>query len=113
MTNRQETLDALLAYQQPVEQLVLALRSFPWDSEEALALLTREHVASVLMRYLQHELTEAQLEAWADAIEGREDIDFEAGHEELLAETIHQLANPVLTLPLNSETADSLLLTLA
>ena len=42
----------------------------------------------------------------ADAVEGLDDIGFEEGCEEILTDVIYELANPELTRPPSSETAD-------
>lgn len=94
---RQQALENLLAFNGNVAALVQKLGAFPWDSEVALVVLTRQHAASVLQRYLHRQLDEHQLEMWANAIEGREDIDFENGYEEVIGDVIHHLANPLLT----------------
>jgi hypothetical protein len=63
----------------------------------------------VLGRFINEELNENEVEAWANAIEGREDIDYEIGYEELLSDVIHQLANPLLTVPLTTSSAEEIL----
>ena len=109
MKTHQEALSDLLLCRVPVGETVQAIRQFPWDSEAALTVLTRLHVTSILDRYLRGELSATQLEEWANAIEGREDIDFEPNHENDLQAIIHQLANPLLTKPITPETAQELL----
>jgi hypothetical protein len=106
---RKEALVALLAYNAPLDQLVCALKQFPWDSEQELVTLKPVHIRAVLLRYLAQEITAQQVEDWANAIEGREDIAFEEAFESILGECIHQLANPLLTKPLTKDLAEELL----
>ncbi len=98
----------LLLFSYPIEQLVAELKKYPWDADKEIVTLTRLHLTSVVDRYLLGELTELDLDLWSNAIESREDIGFENGYEEVLREAIHQLANPLLTVPLNIRTAQSL-----
>lgn len=80
---------------------VAAVRELPWDSDVELVLLTRAHVVAMLQRYLRCELNEADLEAWADAVEGRDDIGAEPGDEELLRAFVFETANPMIAEPIS------------
>jgi hypothetical protein len=113
MKTRTQALTDLLEYNQPLHGIDTALKEFSWDSEKTHAILTRTHVIDVLQRYLNQELYEHQVEAWANAIEGREDIEWEEGYGEALQESIHRLANPLLTLPLTPRAAQGMLNVLA
>jgi len=103
MKSRTDLLTSLLSYDAPVEQIAGELKKFPWDAETALVTLTRDNIIRVLERYLREELEASQVEEWANAIEAREDIAFEAGYKEALQEAIYQLANPLLTESLTKE----------
>ncbi len=96
-----------------VNSLVEALRAFPWDADAVLITLTRGHMRAALQKYRNHTLDAAQLEDWANAIECREDIDFEAGYEDTLQQAIFQLANPLLTIPITPQNARLLVAKLA
>ncbi len=107
--DRLDVLHDLVALSQPVEELHGELSRFEWDSGRELVVLQREHVTSVLKRFLIGSLTRANVEAWANAIEGRDDI----GHDELDAEYLRQivfaLANPELEGALTMARAKALL----
>jgi hypothetical protein len=109
MQSRTQLLANLLRYSHPLEETIANLRQFPWDSEVALIVLSRNHVVELLERYLLGNLANCDVEAWANAIEGREDINYESGHENILQEIIHILANPVLTEPLDHLLAERLI----
>ncbi len=98
-------LQNLLELNGNVNSLVKALRAYPWDADAVLITLTRGHIRAALQIYLNHKLDAQQLEGWANAVECREDIDFEAGHENMLREVIFQLANPLLTIPITPQNA--------
>jgi hypothetical protein len=49
-------------------------------------------------------LSPADLTAWADALESRDDVAFAAGSDELLREFLFVFANPEANDPLDAET---------
>ena len=103
--NRVDWLKALLNFDRPLEEVTSGLVSFPWDSLEELAILNSDHFIEVLRRYLVGEVGSEQVETWANAIEGREDIGFDQDNRDLVREVLHELANPYLTRALSFEVA--------
>lgn len=103
MMNRVDLLELLLQFAQPLSEIVSPLNTFGWDSDSALVILDRQQVASVLRRYLSGELSPSDVENWANAIEGREDVGYESGFEEVIDKVIYELANPLLTRPLSND----------
>jgi hypothetical protein len=99
--DRKRRLQDLLAFDGPIEDLAPALVGLPWDSEEELVNLTAADVASVLERYGSGTLSSEQVEAWANLIEGRDDIGVDPEGSERIAEAVHVLANPLLEGSLN------------
>jgi hypothetical protein len=91
----------------PVADAVRRLRHWPWDSDEPLLLLDRAAAVSVLQRYRCGELTAADLETWADAIEGRDDIGFAPGQSEQLTRFVFETANPSLAVAMSDHHAGS------
>jgi len=102
---RKQLLEALLVSETPTDSLLSALAEFGWDCEEELVLLRCDHVAAMLRRFLSGEISGRNVSDWADAVEGRDDIGFDEGDEEILTDVIYELANPELTRALSSETA--------
>ena len=109
MNERKKALEALLGFEQPVEQLNTALAAFPWDSDTELAFFSVGHAANLLKRFVTGNTTASEVENWANAVEGRDDIGFESANEQLLREFVHELANPLITRPLTPERAIELL----
>jgi len=108
-SERRKALEALLGFEQPVEQHRTALAAFSWDADTELAFLSLSHIADVLNRFVAGRMVAPEVEAWANAIEGRDDIGFESANERLLRELLHELANPLLTQSLTRERAVELL----
>ena len=105
MNNRTELVRSLLECDRPLSQILQPLNSFNWDSDSELVILETHHIANVLQRYLDGELSELDVENWANAVESREDIGYETTLAEMLDEAIFELANPVLTRPLSKDSA--------
>jgi hypothetical protein len=109
MNERKKSLEALLAFEQPLEQHRTELAAFSWDADTELAFLSLSHIANVLTRFVADSMVATEVEAWANAIEGRDDIGFESANEQQLRELLHELANPLLTQSLTRERAVELL----
>lgn len=99
----------LIELRTPLIETKSGLAQYPWDHDTVLAVVTREHITSILKQYIAGELNDIQVEDWANAIEGRDDIGFEVNCEDELTEAIHQLANPILTKPLSEERAHKII----
>lgn len=87
----------------PVQEAISRLAEFPWDSESELVLLTPESFCHILSLFKQGSLSASEVEDWANALEGRDDVDFATVQAR---ELLHELANPLLTQALSGERAD-------
>ncbi|PIT05709.1 hypothetical protein TSA1_36995 [Bradyrhizobium nitroreducens] len=93
--SRESVLSSLIQFDVPVAQLKAELGTLTWDCAPVVTLL-RSHIAAVLDRYSRGEIDAPTVEDWANLVECREDIGFEAGFEELIDAAIFDLANPIL-----------------
>jgi hypothetical protein len=107
---RASHLEDLLHFRRPFAEVTFDLSAFSWDSAEDLVTLQPEHIAAVLDRFLAGAISETDVEAWANAIESREDIGLLQPSP--VAEAIWELANPLLTRPLTRQSAAALVATL-
>lgn len=105
MNKRAALVIALLRAEKPLQNILSQLNKFQWDSQEELAVLTREHVADLLYRFLAGDFTSADVEVWANGIEGRDDIGYEMPFQDLLKQCIFELATPELGQPLTRKFA--------
>ena len=103
-TSRKELVERLVRFDAPLAPTLSALQEFGWDCDEPLVTLDASAVRSILQRYLSGRLAAADVESWADAIEGRDDVDYS-----IFRDIIHELANPSLTRALTPATAQELL----
>jgi len=103
--DRKSTLNELLNYEKGLTELQSSLSAFGWDSEDELVTLCLYHFKGVLKRYLEGELSEDDVNGWANLIEMREDVKLDSTHEDLLKELIFELANPEINGKLTEERA--------
>jgi hypothetical protein len=102
--DRMELLQQLVNFSMPLPAIVSSLSQMEWDSEP-LVTLSHQAVKNVLQRYIAHEFNGKDIEDWANAIEGRDDISFESNSENIIGEILFELANPLLTQPLSEQRA--------
>jgi hypothetical protein len=86
-----------------------ALSKFPWDSNQELVKLRAQDIAHMLEGYLGNHRKAQEIEDWANALEGRDDIGFEPGQATTLEAVLHELANPVLEGALTRKSAERML----
>jgi hypothetical protein len=110
--SRSNILSSLIERRAPLDQLEESLNRFDFDSEPLIT-LKATHVRSILEDYLAGKVTAEYVERWADLIEVRDDIEYDAGHQVDIKRYIHDLANPVLSGPLDRDGASQILLDIA
>ena len=104
--NRTQALRDLIEFLAPVDRCIMRLRAFPWDSATELVVLDRADARRVLDGFISQRIDGAHACEWANAIESRDDVGFEPGHDVVLRELIFTLANPDITEPLSVEMAE-------
>jgi hypothetical protein len=102
---RMVALQDMLELRNSVAEAVRELSRFDFDSDEELVTLTPAHVVGVLDRYLSGELVEHDIEAWAEAVAGRDDVGLLEGFEESLKQFLFELSTPEINEPIGRELA--------
>lgn len=102
---RRDALVALIEAVEPIADSLERLSRFPWDGQEEVALLRAEHVVRVLRAFRADRLTEQAVQAWADALEVRDDVAIERKHDDDLKQVLFELSTPEANEPM-SELAD-------
>lgn len=98
-------LQALITFSLPIATLKTHVKALAWDQPEELVVFEALHVRDVLTRFLANQLSQTDVERWADLIEMREGIAFQLGREETLKEVIFELSSPKITKALSAESA--------
>ncbi|HVS54525.1 MAG TPA: hypothetical protein VHD62_19370 [Opitutaceae bacterium] len=103
-TNRKEIITSLLEFDSSLELIRGRLAKLEWDSDVQVQCLP-QHVRQLIEKYLAGACSAEEVEAWANLVEGRDDIDVSPSLREMLFE----LANPAITQKLSPDRARSLL----
>lgn len=106
VVERRRLLRSLLELERPVERIVRELSALPWECDHDLLVVRPHHLIEVLGRLTRGSLTAEQVESWADAIEGREDVGFEEATGQVVKAALFDLANPQMQGELTAEVAD-------
>lgn len=109
MNRREQLLRNLVNGSRPVADLSKELAAFGWDSEAELVTVGCSDVRKMLEDYIAGHRSGSDVRAWAEAIEGRDDIGLDAAHQNVLRDTIFELANPDLSHALTLLSAQHLL----
>ncbi|KPV93598.1 hypothetical protein AN214_04366 [Pseudoalteromonas sp. P1-9] len=89
--NRLQALNEIINFGSNLELAAIRIHEFPFDTDEELITINRHHVEKVLKMFISGEISDEQVEQWANFIEGREDLNYD-----VFGNLIYILANPVL-----------------
>ncbi|WP_328615164.1 hypothetical protein OHS18_46885 [Amycolatopsis sp. NBC_00355] len=103
--DRAEALLDILELRKSVSDAVRELSRFGFDGEEDLVTLTPAHVTGLLRGYLSGAFTESDVEVWAEALAGRDDVGLLKGYENLLKQALFELSTPEINEPIGFEMA--------
>ncbi|WP_328647404.1 hypothetical protein OHS58_05810 [Amycolatopsis sp. NBC_00348] len=95
----------ILELHRSVPDAVRELSRFDFDGEEDLVTLTPAHVTAFLRGYLSGALTENDVEVWAEALAGRDDVGLLEGYGNLLKQVLFELSTPEINEPIGFEMA--------
>jgi len=100
-STRREILERLITFAAGIEELAGLLDGVPWDADGAQVTLSRVEITSALTRYIEGEISERDFIEWANLLEMREDIGYEASLEEMIGTFVFEAANPELEGPVS------------
>ena len=106
-----EALEALINGNGSIELFRSQLGAFDFDSDP-LVTLRVDHLVDLLFRFVEGEIPGSYVEGWADLLEVRDDVSFDPAYEAEIKQVVHDLANPILSGPLDKEGANEILQTL-
>jgi hypothetical protein len=94
LEDRPSLLRRVMRYEMPLEETLLLLRTYAWDSDEELVTLTAVDVVTLIDRFFAGELSARQVQHWAELLELRDDVGFEERWAEPLRLAVQELATP-------------------
>lgn len=98
-SERREALIALLERVGPVADSGQRLARFPWDCDGELAVLTADHIVRTLQAFLSGQLSEDDVETWAEALQGRDDLGLDPTRADDLKQALFELSTPQICGP--------------
>ena len=102
---RKKILESLVAFECDIESIRIELSEFPWDFDDELVIIKRMHVIRVMWMYLNNLISDKDIEKWANVVESRDDIGYDASSKHNIKKVVFELANPLLAYKLTPETA--------
>jgi len=100
MRSRKEILIDLVYLQGKIEVLEQELSQYTWDIENPLYKISVEDFSNILKRSINNEIDFDTLVSWANAVECRDDLEFES---EEMQEIIFELANTEINVEITIE----------
>ncbi len=109
MRNRKEILRDLVLLQGSIEVLQKELSQYSWDIEKPILKINVKDFSNVLKRSINNEIDFETLTNWANALECRDDLEFE---NEEMQEVIFELANPEINGEITKERLSEIIIEL-
>ena len=106
---RRELALALIEWRDNLDALQAELDKFPWDCAKPLVTLQPVHISRAIEKYLRNEVSDKELVAWAESVEGRDDIRYSESYEELIAHVLFRISTPAINNSINEHIAKELL----
>lgn len=91
MRNRKDILTDLVFFKADLSELQNELSQYSWDIEEPILMISKQDFTNIFKKCINNEISFETLVSWANAIECRDDLDFEV---EEMQEIVFELANP-------------------
>lgn len=93
---RTAALSDLIQFRRPVAEAIQQLGKFPWDCPTELVELGIADIIGAIKSHLRGTLGEQDLESWAEALAGRDDVGMTAGQAGILIDALFELSSPEL-----------------
>ena len=84
------------------------LLEFGWDHELDLVELNFDHIRNALSKWLDGSLSNEELVAWANAVEGREDLGRPDAENDLINDVLFEISSPEINGRMTSERAEEI-----
>jgi hypothetical protein len=94
-----EALYDLIQLRRPLAELSARLLTFEWSSQEELATAFAQDIGHALDEFWAGKISADDLCAWAEELQGREDIALNPQERDFLADALFQLSTPELCGP--------------
>jgi len=101
MKERKRLVKSLIEYEGDINDIIAQLSKYEFDSEP-LVTLTRQNIIKVIEHFLKGAISTIEIEIWADAVEMRDDIEYEQNYEKVIADILFKLSEQEINEPITA-----------
>jgi hypothetical protein len=102
--DRRQALVDLIDLRKPIDAAIRSLSSHAWGMAPEVVFGGRQ-ISRALAMFLAGEIDTRDLERWADAIEGRDDVEYDPSHSPAVADFLFEVSTPQVNGELTDERA--------
>jgi hypothetical protein len=102
--DRHQALVDLIDLRKPIDAAIRTLAAHPWGTAPEVV-FGGQQITRALEMFLAGEVNPRDLEQWADAIEGRDDIEYEPSRSPEVAEFLFDISTPQINGALTQDRA--------
>lgn len=110
--NRLSIVMDIVSFARPVAEMEKDITSYPWDYSGKGVTLTAKNISHALDMYKFGVITDKDLVDWANLIELREDIVYDAERHDAIEQAIFVLANPEINCQISYEIVENIKISL-
>ena len=99
--DRREAICDLIQLRRPLNESLVRLAAYVWSSQEDLATVKARDIAHALDEFRAGRIGADELAAWAEEVQGREDIGVDFSERDFIADALFQLSTPEICGPAN------------
>ena len=92
--DRREAVYDLIQLRCPLNESLAHLAAFVWSSQEDLANVEARDITHALDEFIAGRISAEELSAWAEEVQGREDIGVDPSERDFIADALFQLSTP-------------------
>jgi hypothetical protein len=107
--DKSKVLNDLLNLKRPLLEIQEDLAQLNWDSNDKVCVLDGRKLENILNAYINNNVSNQDLELWANMVECREDIQIDERQKNLIKHIIFAMANPYLEGEINKPSAENFL----
>ncbi|MFJ5955874.1 hypothetical protein ACIQC5_07925 [Paenarthrobacter sp. NPDC092416] len=98
---RREAVTDLIQLRCPLKESLVRLAAFVWSYQEDLAVVEVRDIGHALDEFEAGRIDADELCAWAEEVQGREDIGVDSRGHDFITDALFQLSTPEICAPAN------------
>jgi hypothetical protein len=107
MQNRLALINEIINIPKDLPKYITELWEFTWDYEGDKILMWKQHILKLFAKYRDGYIDYDYLTLWADILELRDEIEYEAPNEDIISEILSILSSPEINGKLTESDIDT------